>query len=118
MLRVQALRQRCGTLQALKAKSSVPVLINSCTVDQQFPPEAQETTDKILGNGQYAAGYVRTYWEGCTHGFAVRGDLVSTFLRWFAVLRSLSMCLQSDPKVKAGKEGAFKATVEWFHKYL
>lgn len=25
---------------------------------------------------------------------------------------------QSDPKVKAGKEGAFKESVEWFHKYL
>ena len=24
----------------------------------------------------------------------------------------------SDPKVKAGREGAFKASVEWFIKYL
>ena len=26
--------------------------------------------------------------------------------------------LQSDPKVKAGKEGAFKASVVWFIKHL
>lgn len=24
----------------------------------------------------------------------------------------------SDPKVKAGKEGSFKATVDWFSRYL
>ena len=24
----------------------------------------------------------------------------------------------NDPKVRAGKEGAFKATVEWFRQYL
>ena len=63
-------------MQTLKTKSRVPVLINSCTVDQMFPHEAQEKTDAILGDGQYAPGYKRTYWEGCTHGFAVRGDMV------------------------------------------
>ena len=41
-----------------------------------FPKEAQAIADEILGGGKYAPGYVRTYWEGCTHGFAVRGDLV------------------------------------------
>ena len=51
--------------------------------------------DELLGDGKYKPGYSRTYWEGCTHGFAVRGDM-------------------SDPKVKAGKEGAFKATAEFF----
>ncbi|GJE95617.1 alpha/beta hydrolase [Phanerochaete sordida] len=86
-------------METLKAKSNVPVLINSCEVDQMFPLEAQAKTDELLGNGQYAPGYLRTYWEGCTHGFSVRGDL-------------------SDPKVLAGKEGAFKATCNWFHKYL
>ncbi|KAI0825751.1 alpha/beta-hydrolase [Irpex lacteus] len=81
------------------AQSKVPLLINSCTIDEQFPHEKQEKTDAILGDGKFAPGYKRTYWEGCTHGFAVRGDL-------------------SDPKVKAGKEGAFKESVEWFIKYL
>lgn len=61
----------------LKTKSSVPLLINTCTVDNRFPAEDQKTTEEILGNGQYAAGYERKHWEGCTHGFAVRGDLVS-----------------------------------------
>lgn len=74
-------------------------MINSCTVDQQFPPESQAKADEIFGNGKFAPGYKREYFDGCTHGFAVRGDL-------------------SDPKVKAGKEGSFKAAVEWFFKYL
>ena len=74
-----------------------PLLINSCEVDSRFPKEAQETADEILG--KFAPGYKREYFGGCSHGFAVRGDL-------------------SDPKVKAGKEGSFKATAEWFLKYL
>lgn len=59
-----------------------------------FPPEAQAKADEILGNGKFP-GYKREYFPGCTHGFAVRGDM-------------------TDPLVKAGKEGAFKATVEFF----
>ncbi|PIL35178.1 hypothetical protein GSI_02968 [Ganoderma sinense ZZ0214-1] len=86
-------------LEKYAAESKAPLLINSCTIDQQFPPEAQTQADDILGGGKFAPGYTRTYWEGCTHGFAVRGDL-------------------SDPNVKAGKEGAFKATVEFLIKYL
>ncbi|KAI0339409.1 alpha/beta-hydrolase [Trametopsis cervina] len=86
-------------IEKYKSSSKAPLLINSCTVDTQFPHEKQEITDGLLGEGKFAPGYLRTYWEGCTHGFAVRGDL-------------------SDPKVKAGKEGAFKASVEWLIKYL
>ena len=37
--------------------------------------------------------------EGCSHGFVVRGDM-------------------SDPKVKAGKGGAFEAVVEWIKEYI
>lgn len=40
----------------------------------------------MLGNGQYEPGYKRTYWEGCTHGFTVRGDLVSAVLLATAAL--------------------------------
>ncbi|KAJ3568986.1 hypothetical protein NP233_g5344 [Leucocoprinus birnbaumii] len=79
--------------------SKAPLLINSCTVDSQFPHEAQAVADELFGQGKFTPGYERAYWEGCTHGFAVRGDL-------------------SDPKVKAGKEGAFNNTVEWFIKYV
>ena len=65
----------------------------------QFPIEAQAKADELLGNGKFAPGYRREFFEGCMHGFAVRGDL-------------------NDPKVKAGKEGAFKATVEWLKTYF
>ncbi|KAJ7726710.1 dienelactone hydrolase endo-1,3,1,4-beta-D-glucanase [Mycena maculata] len=78
---------------------TAPLLINSCTIDQSFPLAAQAQADAILGGGKFAPGYRHEHFEGCTHGFAVRGDM-------------------SDPKVKAGKEGAFKSTVEWFLKYL
>ncbi|KAJ7764800.1 dienelactone hydrolase endo-1,3,1,4-beta-D-glucanase [Mycena metata] len=84
-------------LEKWAAISKAPLLINSCTDDSRFPHEAQAVADKVFAN--FAPGYKREYFEGCTHGFAVRGDL-------------------SDPKVKAGKEGAFKATAEWFLKYV
>jgi len=74
-------------------ETTIPLLINSCEVDTQFPVESQAKADEILKG--FAPGYERKYWEGCTHGFAVRGDL-------------------NDPKVKAGKEGAFEAAVNFF----
>ena len=43
-----------------------------------FPIEAQSKADEMFGSGKFAPGYERTYWDGCTHGFAVRGDMVST----------------------------------------
>ncbi|OSX64121.1 hypothetical protein POSPLADRAFT_1045241 [Postia placenta MAD-698-R-SB12] len=86
-------------LEKYKTESKAPLLINSCEVDRAFPLEAQASADEVLGGGKFGPGYERTYWEGCTHGFAVRGDL-------------------SNPKVKEGKEGSFKATVEFFLKYL
>ncbi|KAF8183685.1 dienelactone hydrolase endo-1,3,1,4-beta-D-glucanase [Pholiota molesta] len=73
--------------------SKAPLLINSCTTDSQFPLEVQPKADEIFA--KFEPGYKREYFEGLTHGFAVRGDM-------------------SDPKQKAGKEGAFKAAVEWF----
>ena len=62
-------------LQQYRDEAKVPLLINSCEVDNQFPPEFQAKTDEILKG--FAPGYERTYWEGCVHGFAVRGDIVS-----------------------------------------
>ncbi|KAI0339413.1 alpha/beta-hydrolase [Trametopsis cervina] len=88
-----------GDLERYKAESKAPLLINSCEVDSQFPQESQKIADEILGNGQFAPGYERTYWDGCQHGFAVRGDL-------------------SNPKIKAGKEGAFLASAKFFSKHL
>ncbi|KZW01097.1 alpha/beta-hydrolase [Exidia glandulosa HHB12029] len=83
----------------LLGQSKAPVQIHSCEVDSAFPAEACAVADEKLGGGKYAPGYDRQHWMGCTHGFAVRGDL-------------------SKPLVKAGKEGAFKGAVEWFQKYL
>ncbi|KAJ3877212.1 dienelactone hydrolase endo-1,3,1,4-beta-D-glucanase [Lentinula edodes] len=79
--------------------SKAPFLINSCEEDAMFPAEAQAKADVIFGDGKFAPGYRREYFPGCKHGFAVRGDM-------------------SDPMVKAGKEGAFKSTVDWIKKYL
>lgn len=67
--------------QALKAKSTNPVLINSCEFDDYFPLEKQKEADVLLGEGRYTPGYERTYWEGCTHGFATRGDVVREYRR-------------------------------------
>ncbi|KAJ7164510.1 dienelactone hydrolase [Mycena filopes] len=86
-------------MEKYAALAKAPLLINSCETDPAFPAEAQAHADALLGEGKFAPGYKREYFAGCTHGFAVRGDM-------------------SDPKVKAGKEGAFKATIGWFEKYL
>ncbi|KAF9244119.1 dienelactone hydrolase [Melanogaster broomeanus] len=81
-------------------ETGLPLLINSCETDSQFPPESQTKADEILGGGTMSSElYKREYFAGCTHGFTIRGDL-------------------SVPEVKAGKEGAFKATVEFFLKHL
>jgi len=86
-------------LEKYATTCTAPLLINSCEVDKQFPIEAQAKADEILGDGKFQPGYLRTNADGCVHGFAVRGDL-------------------SNPKVTAGKELAFKASVEWFQKHL
>lgn len=86
-------------LEKYFATAKAPLLINTCTIDGQFPIESQAKADEILGGGKFAPGYAREYFEGCTHGFAVRGDI-------------------NDPKVKAGKEGAFEKSVTFFKKHL
>lgn len=53
------------------SQTNVPLLINSCEVDEQYPETKQKIGDEILGGGKHAPGYLRTYWEGCTHGFVV-----------------------------------------------
>ena len=72
-------------LNSLLEKSTVPVLFNTCEVDQAFPLDAQAKADDLLGDGKYKPGYQRTYWKGCTHGFAVRGDIVSYHVKFFFV---------------------------------
>ncbi|KIK49100.1 hypothetical protein CY34DRAFT_7764 [Suillus luteus UH-Slu-Lm8-n1] len=76
-----------------------PLLISSCENDTLFPAGAQAKADEILGDGKFAPGYRGEYFLGCTYGFAVRVDL-------------------SDPLVKAGKEGSFLASVEFFLEHI
>ncbi|KAJ7443820.1 chlorocatechol-degradation protein [Mycena latifolia] len=104
LLRVTALShpsklQVPADFERYAAMCRAPLLINSCTEDDWFMPEAQAQADAILGAGKFAPGYKHAHFEGCEHGFAVRGDM-------------------SDPLAKAGKEGAFRECVEWFRKYL
>ncbi|KAJ9110746.1 hypothetical protein QFC20_002787 [Naganishia adeliensis] len=84
-------------LEALKEVTpEIPMLFVTCTTDFMYGPEKQKVGDDILGNGTTEGkGYKRVFYEGCSHGFAVRGD-------------------KSDPKVKFGKEDAFKQTIDWF----
>lgn len=63
-------------LEVLVESSKAAVLFNTCEVDAAFPLESQKIADDVLGGGKYKPGYKRTYWEGCTHGYAVRGDMV------------------------------------------
>lgn len=65
-------------LQRYRDEAKVPLLINSCEVDAQFPPDLQAKADEILKG--FAPGYERVYFAGCKHGFAVRGDIVSRHL--------------------------------------
>lgn len=75
--------------------STSPLLINSCTNDVRFPLSASAKADEIFGEGKFAPGYKREYFEGAEHGFAVRGDM-------------------TNPVVKKAKEGAFESAVAWF----
>ncbi|KAG0141719.1 hypothetical protein CROQUDRAFT_663449 [Cronartium quercuum f. sp. fusiforme G11] len=65
-------------IQKLLESSHVPILINSCETDQQFPPEFQKVTDEILGAGKYKPGYKRNYYPGASHGFGCRADLAKS----------------------------------------
>ncbi|KAH9940882.1 alpha/beta-hydrolase [Epithele typhae] len=74
------------------ASSQAPLLINSCEFDTMFPLENAPKVDGLFAS--FGPGYKRTYYQGCTHGFAVRGDM-------------------SKPEIKAGKEGAFTESVKF-----
>jgi hypothetical protein len=82
-----------------------------------FPKPFAEKADEKFAN--YAPGYRRTHYEGVSHGFAVRGDIVRerVFSLHCPEAHSGSHA-QSKPIVKAAKEGAFKGSVEWLIKYM
>jgi hypothetical protein len=82
-----------------------------------FPKSLREEADQKFAS--FALGYRRTYYEGASHGFAVRGDLVRLHVLHSAIpILILHRRVQSKPTVKAAKEGAFKESVEWLIKYL
>ncbi|KAJ4482065.1 hypothetical protein J3R30DRAFT_3218777, partial [Lentinula aciculospora] len=85
-------------LEEYFSTSHASLLLDTYMVDGQFPQTAQSQADAIFSGGNFSPGYKREYFDGCTHGFAVRGEL-------------------SDPKIKMGKEIAFKASVEWLYEY-
>jgi dienelactone hydrolase len=62
------------------AKTNVPLLLNTAESDEQFPVEAADQADGILGNGKFAPGYVRAHYPGTSHGFAVSHLLGSSAL--------------------------------------
>ena len=49
----------------------------------------------MIGEGKFAPGYTREYFESAAHGIAVRRDM-------------------TDAVVKKVKEGAFESDVAWF----
>ncbi|KAF7798573.1 hypothetical protein EIP86_009795 [Pleurotus ostreatoroseus] len=104
-------------LLTYKEKSKAALLINSCEFDSYFGREKQALADEIFGGGKFSPGYEKTYWEGCTHGFSIQGDLVSG-TDALGDRDAHAGGIQSDPKVKAGKEGAFMASVNFLKKYL
>ncbi|KAL8279155.1 hypothetical protein RQP46_008411 [Phenoliferia psychrophenolica] len=79
-------------LETLKAKSKVPLLWNVAEQDYMYTYAAADQADKILGD---TGLYTRINFDGCGHGFAVRGDM-------------------TKPEIKAGKEKAFEETVNFF----
>ncbi|EEB90892.1 hypothetical protein MPER_10842, partial [Moniliophthora perniciosa FA553] len=59
-----SLLQAPADLEKYVSTSKTPLLINSCTVDEQFPPEAQAKADEIFKG--FGPGYKREYFDGCT----------------------------------------------------
>ncbi|OAV88285.1 hypothetical protein PTTG_06415 [Puccinia triticina 1-1 BBBD Race 1] len=94
-----SLLQNPDDINKLLETSQVPLLINSCETDQQFPAEFQKKTDEILGDGKYKPGYKRNYYAGATHGFGCRADL-------------------SNPAEKEAFDKSFVETVNWFKTHI
>jgi dienelactone hydrolase len=61
-------------LEKYATSAKVPLLINACEVDHQFPKEKQEKALELFKD--FTPGFSQPYFDGCVHGFAVRGDMV------------------------------------------
>jgi dienelactone hydrolase len=82
-------------LEAVK-QAGRPVLFNLAENDEYFTPEMRGVADRVFGqDGRFG----RQVWEGTSHGFATRGNV-------------------KVDAIRAAKEGAFEASVEWIRKHL
>ncbi|KAI6163537.1 dienelactone hydrolase [Pisolithus thermaeus] len=88
-----------ATFQALAEKGEAPFLLELGSEDTELSACDQEVIDGILGDGKYAPGYKRKVWDGCPHGFAVRGDML-------------------DEQQFAGKAGSFEDSIAWLKQYF
>ncbi|KAI6021444.1 Alpha/Beta hydrolase protein [Pisolithus microcarpus] len=80
------------TFETFAQKASAPLLL-------ELGDKDTEVTTPVLGDGKYAPGYKRESWPGCSHGFAVRADVLV-------------------PEQLQGKEGSFNSSVAWLKKYF
>ncbi|KAI6040300.1 dienelactone hydrolase family-domain-containing protein, partial [Pisolithus marmoratus] len=85
--------------ETIAQKAKAPLLLEMGDQDTEVSVEKQEGIDAILGDGKYAPGYKRECWPGCSHGFAVRADVLI-------------------PQQLEGKEGSFNSSVAWLEKYF
>lgn len=69
----------------------MPLLLNTCTVDQQFPETAQSQADAIFGEGKFKPGYKREYFDGVRR---IQSS-IAMFISWYR-LNSVRMDLQSE----------------------
>ena len=53
---------------------TAPLLVNSCEIDQTFGSDKQAKAKELFTH--FEPGFSMPYFDGCTHGFAVRGDMV------------------------------------------
>ncbi|KAF7327594.1 Chlorocatechol-degradation protein [Mycena kentingensis (nom. inval.)] len=85
--------------ELILSESRIPVSINNAELDTGLTPALAAEVDSVLGDGQYAPGYLRRQFNGVAHGFAVRANA-------------------SDPVQVAAKQGAFDTSLAFFKKHL
>ncbi|KAI6101016.1 dienelactone hydrolase [Pisolithus croceorrhizus] len=87
------------TFQTLAERGKALFLLEMGSDDTAIPLLQQKEIDYILGNGKYAPRYKCDCWDGCPHGFAVRGDML-------------------DEQQLTGKTGSFVNSIEWLKQYF
>ncbi|KAI5994328.1 hypothetical protein EDD15DRAFT_2387751 [Pisolithus albus] len=86
--------------QNLADNGKAPFLFEMGSEDTELSPSQQEEIDGIFcGDKPYPPGYKRKCWDGCPHGFAVRGDML-------------------DEQQFAGKKGSFHDSIGWLKQYF